>query len=165
MADHTNTLTTMASSLGALLKERKETVGVSESSAGGLISAALLAVPGASAYFLGGGVIYTQAARRALLRVPDESVAGIRSSSEAYALLKARTIRQLLGTTWGLSETGATGPTGNRYGDAAGHACIAVIGPSVERAITLETGDADRERNMWAFTRAALALLEDALRK
>jgi len=165
MADHTNTLTTMASSLGALLKERKETVGVSESSAGGLISAALLAVPGASAYFLGGGVIYTQAARRALLRVPDESVAGIRSSTEAYALLKARTIRQLLGTTWGLSETGATGPTGNRYGDAAGHACIAVIGPSVERAITLETGDADRERNMWAFTRAALALLEDALRK
>lgn len=165
MADHTNTLTTMASSLGALLKERKETVGVSESSAGGLISAALLAVPGASAYFLGGGVIYTQAARRALLRVPDESVAGIRSSTEAYALLKARTIRQLLGTTWGLSETGATGPTGNRYGDAAGHACIAVIGPSVERAITLETGDADRERNMWAFARAALALLEDALRK
>jgi nicotinamide-nucleotide amidase len=165
MADHTNTLTTMAAALGALLKERKETVGVSESSAGGLISAALLAVPGASAYFLGGGVIYTQAARRALLRVPDEAVAGIRSSTEAYALLKARTIRQLLGTTWGLAETGATGPTGNRYGDAAGHACFAVIGPSVERAITLETGDADREKNMWAFTRAALALLEEALRK
>ena len=164
MADDANRLTTMASSLGVLLKERKETVGVSESSAGGLISAALLAVPGASAYFLGGGIIYTQAARRALLRVPDESVAGIRSSTEAYALLKARTIRQLLGTTWGLAETGATGPTGNRYGDAAGHACIAVIGPSVERAITLETGDADREKNMWAFARAALALLEESLR-
>src|ERR1700675_3728378 len=122
MADHTNTLTTMASSLGALLKERKETVGVSESSAGGLISAALLAVPGASAYFLGGGVIYTQPARRALLRVSDTSVVGIRSSTEAYALLKARTIRELLGATWGLAETGASGPTGNRYGDAAGHA-------------------------------------------
>ena len=165
MADSANTLTTMAASLGALLKERKQTVGVSESSAGGLISAALLAVPGASAYFLGGGVIYTQVARRALLRVPDEAVTGIRSSTEAYALVKARAIRQLLGTTWGLAETGATGPTGNRYGDAAGHACIAVIGPSVERAITLETGDADREKNMWAFTRAALALLEESLRK
>lgn len=164
MADHANSLTTMAAALGALLKERKETVGVSESSAGGLISAALLAVPGASAYFLGGGVIYTQAARRALLRVPDEAVAGIRSSTEAYALLKARTIRQLLGTTWGLAETGATGPTGNRYGDKAGHACIAVIGPSVERATTIETGDADREKNMWAFARAALALLEESLR-
>ena len=156
-------LTSMAASLGALLKERKETIAVAESSAGGLISAALLAVPGASAYFLGGGVIYTQAARRGLLRVADEAVKGIRASTEAYALVKARTIRELLGTTWGLSETGASGPTGNRYGDAAGHACIAVAGP-VERAITVETAKADREANMWAFTRAALDLLEACLR-
>src|SRR3989454_5681653 len=156
-------LTPLAAALGTLLKDRKETIAVAESSAGGLISAALLAVPGASAYFLGGGVIYTQAARRGLLRVPDEGVKGIRSSTEAYALLKARTIRELLGATWGLAETGASGPTGNRYGDAAGHACIAVSGP-VERVITVETGDADRERNMWAFTRAALKLLEDAVR-
>src|SRR5919109_4630790 len=99
-----NELGAMAASLGALLKERKETVAVAESSAGGLISAALLAVPGASAYFLGGGVIYTQGARRALLRVPDEAVSGVRSSTEAYALIKARAIRQLMGTTWGLSE-------------------------------------------------------------
>jgi nicotinamide-nucleotide amidase len=152
----------LAATLGALLKERKETLAVAESSAGGLISAALLAVPGASAYFLGGAVVYTQVARRALLRVPDESVAGIRSSTEAYALLKARTIRSQLGATWGLAETGATGPTGNRYGDAAGHACLAVAGP-VERAITLETRDGDRERNMWAFARAALELLESSL--
>src|SRR2546427_194194 len=117
-----NELTTLAEALGTLLKERKETIAVAESSAGGLISAALLAVPGASAYFLGGGVIYTQAARRGLLRLSDESVRGIRSSTEAYALLKARTIRELVGATWGLAETGASGPTGNRYGDAAGHA-------------------------------------------
>jgi nicotinamide-nucleotide amidase len=153
----------IAGALGALLKERKQTVAVAESSAGGLISAALLAVPGASAYFLGGGVIYTQAARRGLLRVGDEAVKGIRSSTEAYAQLKAKTVRELVGATWGLAETGASGPTGNRYGDAAGHACIAVAGP-VERVITVETGDADRERNMWAFTRAALKLLEDAVR-
>ena len=158
-----NELTTMAASLGAALKARKETIGVAESSAGGLISAALLAVPGASAYFLGGGVIYTQPARRALLRVSDTSVVGIRSSTEAYALLKARTIRELLGATWGLAETGASGPTGNRYGDAAGHACLAIAGP-VERAITLETGHGDREQNMWAFAKAALALLESSLR-
>src|SRR5712664_1802317 len=158
-----NELTSLATALGTRLKERKETIAVAESSAGGLISAALLAVPGASAYFLGGGVIYTQAARRGLLRLSDESVRGIRSSTEAYALLKARTIRELVGATWGLAETGASGPTGNRYGDAAGHACLAVAGP-IERVITVETGDADRERNMWAFTRAALKLLEDAIR-
>src|SRR5437879_6932158 len=106
-----NELDALARSLATTLKERKETIAVAESSAGGLISAALLSVPGASAYFLGGGVIYTQAARRGLLRVPDEAVKGIRSSSEPYALLKARTIRELLGATWGLAETGATGPT------------------------------------------------------
>jgi PncC family amidohydrolase len=153
----------LAGALGTLLKERKQTVAVAESSAGGLISATLLALPGASAYFVGGGVIYTQAARRGLLRVADDALKGIRSSTEAYAQLKAKAVRDLLGATWGLAETGASGPTGNRYGDAAGHACIAVAGP-VERVITVETGDADRERNMWAFTRAALKLLEDAVR-
>src|SRR5213593_3941480 len=159
-----NELDALSRSIATTLKERKETIAVAESSAGGLISAALLSVPGASAYFLGGGVIYTQAARRGLLRLPDEAVKGIRSSSEPYALLKARAIRELLGATWGLAETGATGPTGNRYGDSAGHACIAVAGP-VERAITLETGHGDREKNMWTFARAALELLETSLRK
>jgi nicotinamide-nucleotide amidase len=153
----------IAGALGALLKERKQTVAVAESSAGGLISAALLAVPGASAYFLGGGVIYTQAARRGLLRVADDAMKNVRSSTEAYAQIKAKAIRELVGATWGLAETGASGPTGNRYGDAAGHACIAVSGP-VERVITVETRDADRERNMWAFTQAALKLLEEAVR-
>jgi PncC family amidohydrolase len=159
-----NELGAMAATVAALLKDSKQTVAVAESSAGGLISAALLAIPGASAYFLGGGVIYTQGARRALLSVPDDAVKGIRASTEAYALVKARAMRERLGTTWGLSETGASGPTGNRYGDAAGHACIAVAGP-VERAITVETGKADREANMWTFTRAALELLERCLRE
>jgi PncC family amidohydrolase len=157
-----NELSGMASAVGARLKAQKQTIAVAESSAGGLISAALLSVPGASAYFIGGGVIYTQAARRGLLRVADEAVTGIRSSSEPYALVKARAVRELLGTTWGLSETGAAGPTGNRYGDAAGHACIAITGP-VERVITVETGSPDREANMWRFAQEALRLLETCL--
>lgn len=159
-----NGLVMLAAAPAAQLVQERQTLAVSESSAGGLISAALLAIPGASAYYLGGGVIYTQGARRALLGLPDQAVTGIRSASEAFALLAARTIRERLGATWGLSETGATGPTGNRYGDAAGHACIAVAGP-VERVITLETGSADREANMWAFARAALDLLSACLRE
>src|SRR3989475_6711567 len=157
-----NELTTMAASLGTLLKERKETIAVAESSAGGLISAALLSVPGASAFFLGGGVIYTQAARRALLRLPDESVKGIRSSSEPYAVLKARTIRELLGATWGLAETGATGPTGNRYGDAAGHACIAVAGPPRGAGMP-ETGHRGPEKKKWGLSEGERALFGKAL--
>jgi len=148
--------------VGALLKARGETVAVAESSAGGLISAALLAVPGASAYFLGGGVIYTREARRALLGLPDEQTR-MRGATEEYAQLVARTIREKLETTWGLSESGATGPTGNRYGNPAGHACFALAGP-VERATTLETGIDDREDNMRRFAIAALEYLEAALK-
>ena len=144
------------------LKERRESVAVAESSAGGLLAASLLALPGASAYFLGGAVVYTQQARRALLAIPDTEMAGIRSASEPYALLLARTVRQRLGSDWGLAETGATGPTGNRYGDAAGHACIAIAGP-VEHVFTLETGRTYRVANMRAFTAAALDLLERCL--
>ena len=157
-------LISMAGSVGALLKRNGQTVAVAESSAGGLVSASLLAVPGASAYFLGGAVVYTGTARQALLGVGDDAMAGMRASTEPYALLKARTVRDSLGSTWGLSETGATGPMGNRYGDDAGHACIAVAGP-VERVMTLETGEAGREANMWAFAKAALDLLERCVRE
>ena len=147
--------------VGALLKEKEQTVAVAESSTGGLISAALLAVPGASAYFLGGGVIYTREARRALLGLPDKRVR-MRGATEEYAALAAVTIRDQLETTWGLSESGATGPTGNRYGNPAGHSCFAIDGP-VTRAITLETGISDREENMRRFSIAALEFLEAAL--
>ena len=159
-----NDLLPLAERAGSLLKARSETIAVAESSAGGLISAALLAVPGASAYFLGGAVVYTRKARAQLLGIPESELGGMRPSTEPYALLLARAARGRLGTTWALAETGATGPTGNRYGDAAGHACIAVVG-SVERAITLETGRDDRRANMHAFAAAALALLIETLER
>ena len=159
-----NDLLPLADRAGALLKSRNESIAVAESSAGGLISAALLAVPGASAFFLGGAVVYTRKARAELLGIPESELAGIRPSTEPYALLLARAARQRLGTTWALAETGATGPTGNRYGDAAGHACIAIVG-SVERAITLETARDDRRANMHAFAAAALALLIESLER
>ena len=155
-------LVTRATQLAALLKQRGETIAVAESSTGGMISVALLAVPGASAYFIGGAVVYTKAARRALLGISNEAMAGMRPSTEAYALLVARTARERFATTWAIGETGATGPTGNSYGDAAGHSCIAITG-AAERAITLETGSTDRFANMSAFTAAALDLLMQVL--
>lgn len=157
-----DSLSPLAAVVAERLKARKATVAVAESSSGGLISAALLAVPGASAYFLGGAVVYTGKARMSLLGVTREQVAGMRSSSEPYALLLARTVRENFGADWGLSETGAAGPTGNPYGDAAGHSCLAVSGPT-EMAITLETGESDRVGNMQAFARRALELMAAAL--
>ncbi len=155
-------LAQLAETIGQRLKDRGETVAVAESSAGGLISAALLGVAGASAYYLGGAVVYTAKARVLLMDLPREAVAGMRSSSEPYALLLARTSRERFGATWGLAETGAAGPTGNGYGDAAGHTCLAISGP-MEMAVTLETGVSDRAANMTAFAAAALRLLEKAL--
>lgn len=157
-------LTNLGAAVGALLMERQQTLAVAESSAGGLINAALVAVPGASAYYLGGCVIYTAAGREALLGITAQEMAGMRSASEPFARLLARRVREKLGTTWGLAETGASGPRGNRYGDPAGHACIAVAGP-LEAVITLATGSAAREANMWLFARRAIDLLETCMRK
>ncbi len=155
-------LLTAADILAARLRGRGETVAVAESSSGGLVAAALLAQPGASAFFQGGAVVYTQAVRTGLLGITAADMAGMRPSTEAYAMLLARRIRERLGATWGLSETGAAGPSGNSYGDNPGHICVAVSGP-VELSRTLETGAADRVANMNDFAAAALALLGEAL--
>ena len=157
------TLLPLAEKIAGVLKARRDTIAVAESSTGGLIAAALLAVPGASAYFVGGAVVYTRTARAALLGISDAEMSGMRASTEPYALLCARRVRERHAATWGVGETGATGPTGNRYGDAAGHSCIAVVGPAIGRAITLETGSSDRQANMEAFTRRALEFLADTV--
>jgi nicotinamide-nucleotide amidase len=152
----------LAETIAKRLIARHETIAVAESSTGGLVAAALLAVPGASAYFLGGAVVYTKSARAALLGIGDADMAGLRPATEAYALLLARRVRERHGAIWGIGETGATGPTGNRYGDPAGHTCIAIAGPA-ERAITLRTGSAERLANMEAFARRALELLVEVI--
>ncbi len=151
-----------AERIAALLRAKKHRIAIAESSTGGLISSALLAIPGASDYFLGGGVVYTQKAREVLLGLGASDLAGVRASTEAYALIAARRVRERFAADWGLAETGATGPTGNRYGDAPGHSCIAATGP-IERSITIETGSGDRIANMRAFAAAALDLLAHAI--
>ena len=155
-------LSPLAQKIAARLIERRETIAVAESSTGGLISAALLAVPGASAYFLGAAVVYTGAARAGLLDITAADMAGMRAATEPYVALVAARVRVKLGATWGLGETGATGPAGNRYGDPAGHTCIAVAGPA-ERTLTLRTGSADRQANMRAFAARALELFAEAI--
>ena len=152
----------IAATIAARLKARHESIAVAESSTGGLIAAALLALPGASAYFLGGAVAYTRQAKQLLLGLDDAALAEIRPATEPHALLLARAAKVRFAASWGLAETGATGPTGNRYGDPAGHTCLAAVG-IVERAITVNTGSADRLANMHAFARAALELFANTL--
>lgn len=157
-----DTLLPVAEKCAALLRAKKQHIAIAESSTGGLVSSALLALPGASDYFLGGAVVYTAKSRLVFLGLGESDLAGLRPSTEAYALLAARRAQERFAADWALGETGAAGPTGNRYGDAPGHSCIAVAG-SVERTITIETGRSDRIANMRAFAAAALALLAETL--
>ena len=161
MSEQGTRLMALAEEVGGILVRRGETVAIAES------SAALLSVGGASRYFRGGAVVYTKDAKMSFLQLDEKTVTEPRASTEAHALVLARGIRNVMGATWGLGETGATGPTGNRYGDAPGHACIAVVGPEgarrAERADTIETGLADRAPNMETFAWAALSLLKDML--
>lgn len=153
----------LAESVGAKLLARSETVAISESSSGGLISAALLAVPGASRFYRGAGIIYTPQAFKGLMKMEREDLQGHRSSTEPFARIMARSIRSKLRADWGLCESGASGPSGNGYGDAAGHVCAAVIGDGVEVSRTVETGQSDRKENMYLFAEAALTLLAEQL--
>ena len=152
-----------AEDVGAKLLARGETVAISESSSGGLISAALLAVPGASRFYRGAGIIYTPQAFKGLMGLGRDDLQGHRSSTEPYALIMARTIRGKLDASWGLCETGASGPSGNGYGDAAGHVCVGLVGAEDEHSRTIETGLSDRTENMYLFAEAALALLAEKL--
>lgn len=154
----------LAERIGALLRARRETVAIAESSAGGLVSAALLALPGASAYFIGGGVVYTRKALVAMAQAKEDELRALTPGTEPSALMRAHRIREHLGATWGVSESGAAGPTGSRYGYAAGHTAVAVTGP-LEAARIVETGTNDRIGNMYAFAAAALELFAECLEK
>lgn len=155
-------LLALGARVGDKLAARGETIAVAESSTGGLISTALLARAGASAYYLGGAVLYTRRAVRLLTTLTADDAAGMRSSSPPYAQLLARHQRTRFRASWGLAETGASGPTGNPYGDPAGHSCLAVDGP-VPRERLLRTGSDDRAQNMIVFAMTALTLLDEAL--
>ena len=148
--------------VGTLLKQRGDKVAVAESSAGGLISAALLAVPGASAYYQGGAIVYTRLSRNLLLDLADRDLASVPPNSVQMAALMAGAIQAKFGTTWGLAETGAAGPGGNRYGHPAGRACFAAAGP-MPLSLQIDTDVDDRTENMWRFAERALTMFEAAL--
>ena len=155
-------LETSALPVAALLKSRRETVAIAESSTGGLIAASLLAVPGASAYFLGGAVIYTRESRKVFLNLPQEKLKGVKPLTEDMARIFAATVRADLNATWGVAELGVAGPGTTPYSDEVGISVIAVAGP-ITASETVRTGSDNREENMHQFTEQALLLLKATL--
>lgn len=157
-------LATLGARAGALLAARGQTLAVVDGATGGLISAGLLAMPGASAFYRGGGVIYTLKGRRIVLGHEPGSLRGLTSATQAYALAQARLIRDRYAADWGIAETGAAGGGAHPLGVASGTSAIGVVGPDgAEASLLVTTGSNDRLANMQAFASAALALLADTL--
>jgi len=152
----------LALDIGARLVERGESVAVAESTSGGLVSAALLSVAGASRYYAGGGVVYTLASRTALAGVSAEQYANYRGTTPEMLVTLAESMRQRLGATWCIAESGLAGPTGSRFGAPAGKVTVSVAGPVV-RTETGETGLTDCEANMVEFASRALRVLSQAI--
>ena len=161
-------LAIVAARIGDTLRARGETVAVAESSAGGLVSAALLAIPGASAFFLGGAVVYSRRAGKALMGLTADDMAGLRAETEPYAQMMAGRVQRMHRATWGLCESGAAGPSPSPYGDAAGHVCVAVAGAGAGhggQSRTLATGLDDRPANRDLFARELLRLFDEVLHR
>ncbi len=157
-------LAAIGAEAGALLKARRQTIAVVDGSTGGLISASLLAMPGASAFFLGGSVIYSMKGRRIALGHEPGSLRGFTSATEPYALAQARLIRERLGADWGMAETGASGGSAHPLGVASGTSAIGLVGPDgIEASVLVTNASDNRLQNMQVFTRAALVLLRDTL--
>ena len=144
------------------LKANKQTISVSESSTGGLISAALLSIPGASAYYKGGSVSYTLASRKIFLNLSKQDVEGLEPMTESMALRFAEKTKEVLDSDWAIAELGIAGPTGSPYGVDPGTSVVAISGPS-DNFVRIETGNTDRESNMMDFTKSALQLLSRTL--
>ena len=155
-------LLSLGSPCGELLKAQGGTIAVTESSTGGLISAALLAVPGASAYYVGGSVVYTLPSRKEILGIRRADVEGLEPLTEAMVLKFAQRARTQLGTTWAIAELGVAGPTGAPYGHPPGSSVIGIDGPT-PATLSIATGQMDRETNMFEFTHRALKLLAKTL--
>lgn len=158
-------LAAIGAQAGALLKARGQTIAVVDGATGGLISASLLAMSGASAFYLGGGVIYTLKGRRIVLGHPPGSLRGLTSATEDYAIAQASLIRERYGADWGIAETGAAGGgSSHPLGVTSGTSAVAVAGPDgVVAARLVQTGSNDRLANMQAFTKVALRLLHETL--
>jgi nicotinamide-nucleotide amidase len=120
---------TLESVVGALLRERNQTLATAESCTGGLLGSRITDIAGSSAYYLGGIVSYTAAAKTALAGVDPQLIAEHGEVSEAVAVALATGIRERFGATWGVGITGIAGPGGGSEAKPVGTVHVAVAGP------------------------------------
>jgi nicotinamide-nucleotide amidase len=153
---------TLESAVGALLRDRHQTLATAESCTGGLLGSRITDVPGSSAYYLGGGVCYTATSKTAIAGVDPALIAQHGEVSEEVATALARGIRERFATTWGVGITGIAGPTGGTPEKPVGTVHIAVSGPDGDSHRKL-LWQGPRTIVKWYSTQQALDLLRRAV--
>ena len=153
---------TNADRIVSRLTERGETVAFAESTAGGLITAAVITVPGASAVIPGSLIAYGNRPKIDLLGVPRELLKEHGAVSAECARAMAERVRALMGTTWGVAETGIAGPGGGSPGKPAGGVYLAIAGPDGTRSEEFQF-EGERGEVMQGIVAAGLDLLARAL--
>lgn len=151
--------------ISGLLRSTSSTLAVAETTTGGLVSAALLSVSGASKFFVGGATVYTTKSRRIWAGWTDENLLNYKGPTPQLVTELAVNVREQMDATYCIGESGATGPTvpGPPFVHVAGQTCIAIVSREGFATRVVNTGVAEREKNMVAFTKASLVLLRDVL--
>jgi nicotinamide-nucleotide amidase len=143
------------------LTARALTLAVAESCTGGFICHLLTNVPGSSKAFLGGVVAYDNAAKTALLRVPEADIASSGSDSAEVALAMARGAREAFGARVGLGVTGIAGPGGGTAEKPTGAVFLAVVSAAGPAAVVREHFPGGRARYKQSTAERALRLVRE----
>lgn len=152
----------LAERAGRRLLEREQSLATAESCTGGLIGHLITEIPGSSAYYLGGAVAYSNAAKCSLLGVDDGVIETMGAVSADVALQMAIGVRRAFSSFWGIGTTGIAGPGGGTPEKPVGLVFIAVAGPhdhAVERFVFEGTRSAVKQKT----ANAALNLLLEQL--
>ena len=144
------------------LVERRETLAVAESLTGGLLAATIVEIPGVSAVFRGGLVVYATDLKARLAGVPQELLDERGPVDGDVAAALARGVRERCGADWGLATTGVAGPE-PQDGKPVGLVYVAVSGPTGTSVSELKL-DGNREAVRTESVTAVLQLLTDSLR-
>jgi len=150
--------------VASLLRARGETICVAETAAGGLVSAALLATPGASRFYRGGLTLYTLESRIAFAGWTDRDIQTYDGPTPSLVAGLASHVRGTLKATYCVGESGTAGPTasGKTPNRQPGYVALAVVGDKDTLSKDLDTGlGNDRQANMVAFAVAALGLVHE----
>ncbi len=157
---------TLATVVGRLLRARGQTLAVAESCTGGLLGELITAIPGSSAYFVGGILAYANPVKQQLLGISAQDLETYGAVSQPVAAQMAQGVQALLNSDWSLSITGIAGPDGGTPDKPVGLVYIGLRDPAGQISVSQQTFGHRRGRDgiRWASAQTALDLLRRRLK-